>query len=104
MLASLPADREGGRPYLRKSDLGHDDGVHRAGSVSEGLAGVTVRMILVLVDLTVLFIGVPGHGALADADVALGVDRGGLAAEVPMIEPTINLHHFSGISNRGHRY
>ena len=104
MLASLPADREGGRPYLRKSDLGHDDGVHRAGSVPERLAGVTVRMILVLVDLTVLFIGVPGHGALADADVALGVDRGGLAAEVPMIEPTISLHHFSGISNRGHRY
>lgn len=44
-----------------------------------------MRMVLVLVDLTVLFIGVPGHGTLADADVAFGVDRGGLAAEVPIV-------------------
>lgn len=87
--------KKGGRKaYLRKSDLGHDDGVHRAGSVPERLAGVTVRMVLVLVDLTVLIVGVPGHGALVDADVALGVDRGGLAAEVPITEgekPAISL-------------
>lgn len=87
--------KKGGRKaYLRKSDLGHDDGVHRAGSVPERLAGVTVRMVLVLVDLTVLIVGVPGHGALVDADVALGVDRGGLAAEVPITggeKPAISL-------------
>lgn len=69
--------------YLRKSDLGNDDGVHGAGSVAERLGGVTVRVVLVLVDLTVLLSSVPRHSALADADIALGVDRGGLAAEVP---------------------
>lgn len=69
--------------YLGKSDVGHNDGVHGAGSVAERLAGVTVRVVLVLVNLTVLFSGVPGHGALPDTDVALGVDGGGLAAEVP---------------------
>ena len=95
LFANWEEIKKGGRKaYLRKSDLGHDDGVHRAGSVPERLAGVTVRMVLVLVDLTVLIVGVPGHSALADADVALGVDRGGLAAEVPIIggeEPAISL-------------
>lgn len=70
--------------YLRKSDLGDDDGVHGAGSVPERLGGVTVRVVLVLVDLLVLLSSVPRHSAPADADVALGVDRGGLAAEVPV--------------------
>lgn len=40
-------------------------------------------VILVLVDLAILGDILPGHGTLANADVALGVDGGGLAAEVP---------------------
>lgn len=43
-----------------------------------------MRMVLVLVDLTVLLSSMPRHSALADADVALGGDRSGLAAEVPI--------------------
>jgi hypothetical protein len=44
-----------------------------------------VGVVLVLVDLAILRIGLPRHGALANADVALGVHGGGLAAEVPII-------------------
>jgi hypothetical protein len=33
---------------------------------------------------------VPGHGGLADADVALGGDGGGLAAEVPISQKSTN--------------
>ena len=43
-----------------------------------------MRVVLVLVDLAIFFFGVPGHSALADTDVALGVHGGGLAAEVPI--------------------
>lgn len=70
--------------YLRKSDLGNDDSVHGAGSIPKRLGCVTVGVVLVLVDLLVLLSSVPRHSALADADVALGVNRGGLAAEVPV--------------------
>lgn len=72
--------------YLRQSDVGHDDGVHRAGGIAQRLALVAVRVVLVLVDLA-LVVGLPGHGALGDADVALlGADGGGLGAEVPVQE------------------
>ena len=71
--------------YLRQGDIGHNDGVQGAGSSTEGLALVAVRVVLVLVHLAILRDVVPGHGALADADVALGVDGGGLAAEVPKV-------------------
>jgi hypothetical protein len=43
-----------------------------------------VGVVLVLVDLAIGGLSVPGHGGLADADVALGGDGGGLAAEVPI--------------------
>jgi hypothetical protein len=42
-------------------------------------------VVLVLVVLAII-IPLPGHGAVGDADVALGGDGGGLAAEVPVIE------------------
>jgi hypothetical protein len=42
-----------------------------------------VGVVLVLVDLAILGDTLPGHGTLANANVALGVDGGGLAAEVP---------------------
>lgn len=71
-------------PYLRKSDIGNNDSVHGTGGVAKRLAGVTVRVVLVLVDFAIFLIRVPRHGALADTDVALGVDGGGLAAEVPI--------------------
>lgn len=48
-------------------------------------------VVLVLVVLAIV-IPLPGHGAVRDADVALGGDGGGLAAEVPVIE---------GVSNDG---
>lgn len=69
--------------YLGEGDIGNNDGVHGAGSSAEGLASVTVGVVLVLVDLAILGLGLPGHGALANADVALRGDGGGLAAEVP---------------------
>jgi hypothetical protein len=69
--------------YRRQSDIGDNDGVQSAGSVSEGLALVTVRVVLVLVDLAVV-IALPRHGALADTNVALRGDRGGLSTEVPI--------------------
>ena len=70
--------------YLGQSDIGHDDGVHRAGGIAQRLALVAVRVVLVLVDLA-LVLGLPGHGALGDADVALlRADGGGLGAEVPI--------------------
>lgn len=74
-----------GMTYLGQGDIGNNDGVHGAGSSTEGLALVTVRVVLILVHLTILRGGVPGHSTLADANVAsLGSDGGGLAAEVPM--------------------
>lgn len=52
-----------------------------------------MRVVLVLVDLAIFFINVPGHGTLADSDVALlGVHGGGLAAEVPIRE--VSGHRF----------
>lgn len=71
--------------YLGKGDIGNNDGVHGAGSSAEGLALVTVGVVLVLVDLAILGLAVPGHGALANANVALRVHGGGLAAEVPIL-------------------
>jgi hypothetical protein len=71
--------------YLGKGDIGDNDGVHSARGSAEGLASVTVRVVLVLVDLAILRLSVPGHGALANADVALGVHGSGLAAEVPIL-------------------
>jgi hypothetical protein len=41
-------------------------------------------MVLVLVGLATSVLTFPGHGAVGDADVALGGDRGGLLAEVPI--------------------
>jgi hypothetical protein len=71
--------------YLGEGDIGDNDSVHGAGSSTEGLALVTVRVVLILVDLAILRGGVPGHSTLADANVAsLGGDGGGLAAEVPI--------------------
>lgn len=69
--------------YLGQGDIGHNDGVHGTGGSTEGLVLVAVRVVLVLVHLTILRDVVPGHGALADADVALGGHGGGLGAEVP---------------------
>lgn len=74
-----------GNAYRRQGNFGHDDGVHGARGGAEGLVLVAVRVVLVLVDLAILRDVVPGHGALANADVALGVDGGGLATEVPVI-------------------
>lgn len=73
-----------GMTYLGQGDIGDNDSVHGTGSSTEGLALVTVRVVLVLVDLAILRLAVPGHSRLANADVAsLGGDGGGLAAEVP---------------------
>lgn len=72
-----------GTTYLRKSDVGDDHGVQRAGRVAERLALVTAGMVLVLVVLTIV-ITLPRHGAVGDAHVALGGDGGGLGAEVPI--------------------
>lgn len=78
--------REGiGAAYLGEGDVGNNDGVHGAGGSAEGLVLVAVGVVLVLVDLAIGGLSVPGHGGLADADVALGGDGGGLAAEVPNI-------------------
>lgn len=79
------ADEGIGAAYLGEGDVGNNDGVHGAGGSAEGLVLVAVGVVLVLVDLAVASLGVPGHGGLADADVALGVDGGGLAAKVPDI-------------------
>ena len=70
--------------YLRESDFGNNDSVHGTGSVAKRLAGVTVRVVLVLVDFAIFLSSVPRHRALADTDVALGVDGGGFAAKVPI--------------------
>lgn len=70
--------------YRGQGDIGDNDSVHGTGSSAEGLALVAVRVVLVFVDLAILRCGVPGHGALADANVALGGHGGGLAAEVPI--------------------
>lgn len=72
-----------GHNYHGQSDIGDNDGVQSAGSVSERLALVTVRVVLVLVDLAVVF-ALPRHGAVANANVALRGDRGGLFTEVPI--------------------
>ena len=73
--------------YLGQGDIGDNDSVHGAGSSTEGLALVTVRVVLILVDLAILRGAVPGHSTLANADVgSLGGDGGGLAAEVPIQE------------------
>lgn len=69
--------------YLGQGDIGHNDGVHGAGGSAEGLVLVAVRVVLVLVDLAILRDVVPRHGAVANADVALGGHGGGLGAEVP---------------------
>jgi hypothetical protein len=74
-----------GAAYLGEGDVGNNDGVHGAGGSAEGLVLVAVGVVLVLVDLAIARLGVPGHGGLADADVALRGDGGGLAAEVPDI-------------------
>lgn len=74
-----------GAAYLGEGDVGNNDGVHGAGGSTEGLVRVAVGVVLVLVDLAVGGLTVPGHGGIADADVALGGDGGGLAAEVPRI-------------------
>lgn len=68
-----------------QSHVGNDDGVKGAGGVTKRLVLVAVGVVLVLVDLAVLRGAVPGHGGLADTDVALGGDGGGLAAEVPIL-------------------
>lgn len=70
--------------YLRESDFRNNDSVHGTGSVAKRLAGVTVRVVLVLVDFAIFLSSVPRHRALADTDVALGVDGGGFAAKVPI--------------------
>lgn len=69
--------------YLGQGDIGHNDGVHGTGGSTEGLVLVAMRVVLVLVHLTILRDVVPGHGALANADVALGGHGGGLGAKVP---------------------
>lgn len=74
-----------GAAYLGEGDVGNNDGVHGAGGSAEGLVLVAVGVVLVLVDLAVGGRTVPGHGRVADADVALGGDGGGFAAEVPRI-------------------
>lgn len=77
-----------GAAYRGEGDVGNNDGVHGAGGSAEGLVLVAVGVVLILVDLAVSSLTVPGHGGLADADVALGGDGGGLAAEVPGITNT----------------
>lgn len=72
------------KAYRGQRDIGHNDGVHGAGGSAEGLVLVAVRVVLVLVDLAILRDVVPGHGTLADADVALGGNGGWLGAEVPV--------------------
>lgn len=73
----------GGSKYHGQGNVGNNDGVQGAGGVAQGLALVTVGVVLVLVDLATLVGLLPGHGTLANADVALGGDGGGLSAEVP---------------------
>ena len=71
--------------YLGQGDIGNNDSVHGTGSSAEGLALVTVGVVRVLGGLGTLgILVVPGHGALGNANVALGVDGGGLAAKVPI--------------------
>ena len=74
--------------YLGQGNVGDDDGIHGARGGAEGLVLVTVRVVLVFVNLAVLLSGMPWHGTLADANVALGVDGGGLASEVPGLSQT----------------
>lgn len=74
--------------YLGQGDIGDNDSVHSTWSSAKGLVLVAVRVVLVFEDLAILSFGVPGHGALADADVALGGHGGGLAAEVPITTRT----------------
>ena len=75
-----------GSKYRGQGNVGDNDGVQGAGGVAQGLALVTVGVVLVLVDLATLIGLLPGHGTLANADVALGGDGGGLSAEVPVVE------------------
>lgn len=74
----------GGSKYHGQGNVGNNDGVQGAGGVAQGLALVTVGVVLVLVDLATLVGLLPGHGTLANADVALGGDGGGLSTEVPI--------------------
>lgn len=73
-----------GSKYHGQGNVGDNDSVQGAGGVAQGLALVTVGVVLVLVDLATLVGLLPGHGTLANADVALGGDGGGLSAEVPV--------------------
>ena len=73
-----------GSKYHGQGNVGNNDGVQGAGGIAQGLALVTVGVVLVLVDLATLVGLLPGHGTLANADVALGGDGGGLSAEVPI--------------------
>lgn len=72
-----------GQTYLRQGDIGNNDSVHGTGSGTERLVLVTVRMVLVLVNLTILRCGVPRHSTFTDANIAFGGNGGGLGAEVP---------------------
>lgn len=75
--------REGPKRYLWQSHVGDNNGVERARSIPEGLVLVTVGMVLVLEHLA-LIISLPGHGAVADANIAFRGHGGGLAAEIPV--------------------
>lgn len=78
-------DKCAGVTYRRQSNIGNNDSVQCAGSSAQALVLVTMRMVLVLVDFPALILAMPGHGTLADANVALGVDRCGFSAEVPIL-------------------
>lgn len=86
--------------YSRQSNVGHNNGVQSAGGVSERLALVTVRVVLVLVDLAVV-LTLPRHGAVANAHVALGGHGGGLLAEVPVMRKELLVICFASTCNWG---
>jgi hypothetical protein len=74
------------KSYRGQGNVGHDNSVQSTRGVTERLALISVGVVLVLVGLATSVFTFPGHGAVGDADVALGGDRGGLLAEVPVGE------------------
>lgn len=65
--------------YLGQVDVGNDDLVKSAGSVLARLAGVAVRVVLVLGVAASL----PGLGAVSLANLVLAAGGGRVGAEVP---------------------
>lgn len=59
-----------GKNYLWQSDIRDNDSVESTGGLSKRLVLVTVGVILVLEGLSTLILTLPGHGALANANIA----------------------------------